>query len=261
MRSRAFTLIELLVVVAIIALLISILLPALSQARQQAKVAKCLANMRGLEQAHWAYMADNRDNFINVGLSHGSSQLDERVAWINTLQAYYGDALLARSPLDDSPHWGPAPTGEPIPGAPVQQRRRTSYGVNDFLADVAGNGLNPYGPPPTGVDPGSWPGGDGKAYTRLPLVPRPSVTVHFLIMPFQGTFAGADHPHIEEWMEAPNPPIVAAGQVQLHAAGGPEKDWVSRSNWGFLDGHAATLPFNKVFKDINTNRFDPRVAQ
>lgn len=51
-RTRsAFTLIELLVVVAIISLLLAILLPSLNAAREQAKLAKCLANMRSIGQA------------------------------------------------------------------------------------------------------------------------------------------------------------------------------------------------------------------
>ena len=61
MRKRtksAFTLIELLVVVAIIALLISILLPSLSRAREQARVATCLAGLRSIGQAGVSYCMD-----------------------------------------------------------------------------------------------------------------------------------------------------------------------------------------------------------
>jgi prepilin-type N-terminal cleavage/methylation domain-containing protein len=60
-RRKGFTLIELLVVVAIIALLISILLPSLRDAKEQAKVAKCLANLRSLMQATIMYFQDYND--------------------------------------------------------------------------------------------------------------------------------------------------------------------------------------------------------
>lgn len=261
MRRRAFTLIELLVVVAIIGVLVALLLPALRGARHQAKASVCLSNMRGLAQAHWLYLMDNKGLFINAGLAHGGTPLDDKVAWINTLEKYYGATLLTRSPLDTSPHWGPHPSGTAIPGADPKQRRRTSYGINNFLADVSENGLNPIGPPPPGVPKEDWIGGDGRAYVRLERVPRPAATVHFLIMPYEGVFAGADHPHVEEWLEHPNPASVAGGQVQINAYGGPEKSPDAIGHWSFLDGHAARLKFRAVFLDIHKNKFDPHVAQ
>ncbi len=62
-RQAGFTLIELLVVVAIIALLISILLPSLSAAREQAKVAKCTANLKSIMTATYSYFGDQKDTF------------------------------------------------------------------------------------------------------------------------------------------------------------------------------------------------------
>lgn len=63
-RGRApvvsgFTLIELLVVVAIIALLVAILMPAISMAREEAKAAKCLANMREIGTYTLMYRNDD----------------------------------------------------------------------------------------------------------------------------------------------------------------------------------------------------------
>ncbi len=56
--KHGFTLVELLVVVSIIALLIAILLPSLKKAREQAKAAVCLSNLRALGQGIMLYSTE-----------------------------------------------------------------------------------------------------------------------------------------------------------------------------------------------------------
>ena len=64
-RRAAFTLVELLVVIGIIAVLVSLLLPALGRARESAKRATCMANLRSLGQAMFAYANDHKDRLPN----------------------------------------------------------------------------------------------------------------------------------------------------------------------------------------------------
>ena len=240
---KGFTLIELLVVIAIIALLIGILLPVLGRARHTARVMQCMSQIRELEIAHWAYMVDHDGSMINAGLQHGILPLSPEVAWINTLEDYYGGEPIVRSPLDESPHW---PGEEPVPDTPGVVYRQTSYGLNSFLTDVKQSGRNPWG---------------GPAWTRIDQIRKPTELVHFLVMAFEGEFAGADHPHPEDWdlfgSGGDVVPKIASDQVQIDAAGGPARSFESLSNYGFLDGHAATRRFGDVYTDLSHNHFDP----
>lgn len=62
-RRAAFTLIELLVVIAIIAVIAAILFPVFSRAREKARAATCLSNMRQLNSALAMYTQDNDEVF------------------------------------------------------------------------------------------------------------------------------------------------------------------------------------------------------
>ena len=61
--KKGFTLIELLVVIAIIAILAAILFPVFAQAREKARAASCLSNMKQLGTAFALYLDDWEGGF------------------------------------------------------------------------------------------------------------------------------------------------------------------------------------------------------
>ena len=62
-RRRGFTLIELLVVIAIIGILAAMVFPVFARARESARKAVCLSNVKNIALAIQMYLGDNNDTF------------------------------------------------------------------------------------------------------------------------------------------------------------------------------------------------------
>jgi prepilin-type N-terminal cleavage/methylation domain-containing protein/prepilin-type processing-associated H-X9-DG protein len=99
----AFTLIELLVVVAVMAVLAAILVPVLAWARDGARRARCLSNLRQIALAHRIYVQDHDD----VLPSWYSRSPQGHLLWPEFLRPYYREPRL----LDDGADRGKAPAG------------------------------------------------------------------------------------------------------------------------------------------------------
>ncbi|MEO7678253.1 MAG: prepilin-type N-terminal cleavage/methylation domain-containing protein [Verrucomicrobiota bacterium] len=104
--KRGFTLIELLVVLAVIATLAGLLLPALARARNKAKAAQCLSNLKQIGLAAVIYSHENNDALLR-SQHNGTS-------WLAQLRPLVGTNLY-RCPSDPN------------------KTRLFGFAINDFL--------------------------------------------------------------------------------------------------------------------------------
>jgi prepilin-type N-terminal cleavage/methylation domain-containing protein/prepilin-type processing-associated H-X9-DG protein len=94
-RRRGFTLIELLVVIAIIAILAAILFPVFARAREKARQASCLSNVKQLILGHMMYVQDYDERFVYWTTGAGDADTGAQAWWaaiypyVNNVNVYY----------------------------------------------------------------------------------------------------------------------------------------------------------------------------
>ncbi len=113
MRRSGFTLIELLVVIAILAILASILFPVFARAREKARQASCLSNLKQIALGVMMYAQDHDELLCYYQRPFG-------YAWWDDLQPYLKNTQIQVCPSKSD--WNPG-----------HATHKSGYGLNDTV--------------------------------------------------------------------------------------------------------------------------------
>lgn len=135
-RRKAFTLIELLVVIAIIAILAAILFPVFAKAREKARQAACLSNMRQLAMGCLMYSQDY-DDMCPLWFDGWPTAVGKRASHGNTTVGtnQYWDELVAPYVQAQNNHnFNNASKAFICPSAPYDPAKVTAWGYSNVTS-------------------------------------------------------------------------------------------------------------------------------
>jgi prepilin-type N-terminal cleavage/methylation domain-containing protein/prepilin-type processing-associated H-X9-DG protein len=169
---KGFTLIELLVVIAIIAILAAILFPVFAQAREKARTASSLSNMKQTGTSAAMYTQDYDETCVSHAWFSSAPFPNDRKMWPEMIQPYAKNWPILRCPSDPTDPFG-------IWNGPTANikwyynwMRWPAYGYNWNYLSQAGIDMN------TGA---GWQGGGvgGGFGVGLAAIQSPAATVAF----------------------------------------------------------------------------------
>ena len=128
-NQKGFTLIELLVVIAIIAILAAILFPVFAQARDKARAASCLSNLKQWAIAAGMYTQDYDEMFVPPFHYQRPSFANDIDWWDDLLQPYVKNRQIALCPSKSWTQGWSSPRNRWY-GSGGNLVKQMSYGVN-----------------------------------------------------------------------------------------------------------------------------------
>jgi prepilin-type N-terminal cleavage/methylation domain-containing protein/prepilin-type processing-associated H-X9-DG protein len=229
-RRASFTLVELLVVIAIIGVLVALLLPAVQAARDSARCAHCLNNMRQIGLAMHQYCDAHKGHFPLM--QHNIDPDSVPQTWIYVLAPYMESVDAIRLCPDD------------LKRVQLETDRATSYAMNGYLREDDS---------PFGKTPGFAP--------KFSMLPQTHSTI-VLFEAGPGVELTKDHVECPEWFGSYNlkhnkPPEHA---VWDQVAGDGEKTGdvaVNRhhgamANYLYADGHVDGISADQIAEWCNS---------